>query len=111
MYTSEEINRAIDHRRRARRAHRRRRRAAGAMMQFAVRATSQRRDHPKPRTFQDGGPVGQGTPTLQGWIRRELQLLSVAIAKEVDQAEATRRIGIMQEILDHYLALDEDDRE
>jgi hypothetical protein len=91
MYTSEEINRAIDHRRRARRAHRRRRRAAGAML----------------RTFQDGGPVGQGTPTLQGWIRRELQLLSVAIAKEVDQAEATRRIGIMQEILDHYLALDE----
>ena len=45
-------------------------------------------------------------------IRRELQLLSVVIAKgDLNQAEATRRIGIMQEILDHYLTLDEDDRE
>jgi len=34
------------------------------------------------------------------------------IAKgDLDQAEAARRIDIMQEILEHYLALEEDDRE
>ena len=49
-------------------------------------------------------------------IRRELGMrqsfYSTVIAKgDLDQAEAARRIGIMQEILEHYLALEEDDRE
>jgi hypothetical protein len=49
-------------------------------------------------------------------IRRELRMRQnfypVAIAKgDLDQAEAARRIGIMEDILEHYLALEEDDRE
>ena len=49
-------------------------------------------------------------------IRRELGMrqsfYSTVIAKgDLDQAEAARRIDIMQEILEHYLALEEDDRE
>ena len=49
-------------------------------------------------------------------IRRELRMrrnfYPVVIAKgDLDQAEAARRIDIMQEILEHYLALEEDDRE
>jgi len=49
-------------------------------------------------------------------IRRELRMrrnfYPVVIAKgDLDQAEAARRIGIIQEILEHYLALEEDDRE
>jgi hypothetical protein len=49
-------------------------------------------------------------------IRRELGMRQsfypVVIAKgDLDQAEAARRIGIMEDILEHYLALEEDDRE
>jgi hypothetical protein len=49
-------------------------------------------------------------------IRRELSVRQsfypFATAKgDLDQAEAARRIGIIQEILEHYLALEEDDRE
>jgi len=49
-------------------------------------------------------------------IRRELGMrqsfYSTVIAKgDLDQAEAARRIGIMENILEHYLALEEDDRE
>jgi hypothetical protein len=36
-------------------------------MRFAVRATPQRRDYPKPRAFQDGGLVNP--PTLEGYHR------------------------------------------
>ena len=49
-------------------------------------------------------------------IRRELRtrqnFYHAVIARgDFDQAEAARRIGIMEDILEHFLALEEDDRE
>ena len=44
-------------------------------------------------------------------IRRELGMRQSYAKGDLNQAEAARRIGIMQEILEHYLALEEDDRE
>ena len=44
-------------------------------------------------------------------IRRELGMRQSYAQGDLNQAEAARRIDIMQEILEHYLALEEDDRE